>query len=264
MTEMNDQQLLRYSRQLMLPELDVAGQQTLLDATAVVIGMGGLGAPAAMYLAAAGLGTLVLVDFDDVELSNLQRQIIHQHAAIGSRKVDSAANSINALNPDVRVISRHAKLDQPGFDVLVADASIVVDATDNFTTRYQINSACWRTGVPLVSGAAIRWEGQIAAFDPRQPDTPCYQCLYPSGDDAALNCAENGVIAPLVGIIGSCQALETIKLLTGIGESLVGYLLFFDGKRMEWRKLRLPKNPQCPTCADSADTPRQVPPADQT
>lgn len=262
MTEMTDEQLLRYSRQLMLPEMDVAGQQTLLDATAVVIGMGGLGAPVAMYLAAAGVGTLILVDYDEVELSNLQRQIIHRHVAIGARKVDSAAKTIAELNPDIKVVCHHARLDSAGFDDLVQHASIVVDATDNFTTRYQINSACWRAGIPLVSGAAIRWEGQVTAFDPRIPDTPCYQCLYPSGDNAALNCSENGVIAPLVGIIGTCQALEVIKLLTGIGESLVGYLLFFDAKRMEWRKLRLPKNPHCPTCSVAADTRQQEPPAD--
>jgi len=262
MTDMTDQQLLRYSRQLMLPELDVAGQQALLDATALVIGMGGLGAPVAMYLAAAGVGTLILVDHDEVELSNLQRQIIHQHDAIGTRKVDSAARTIAMLNPDIKVIRHNAHLAQAGFNDLVRQASVVVDATDNFTTRYQINAACWAAGVPLVSGAAIRWEGQLASFDPQVADSPCYQCLYPSGDDAALNCAENGVIAPLVGIIGSAQALEVIKLLTGVGESLVGYLLFFDAKRMEWRKLKLPKNPQCPTCATAADTPAPAPAED--
>jgi adenylyltransferase/sulfurtransferase len=262
MSDMTDQQLLRYSRQLMLPELDITGQQKLLDATAVVIGMGGLGAPVAMYLAAAGVGTLVLVDHDEVELSNLQRQIIHQQTSVGTRKVDSAAKALAALNPDIKVIRQHAQFDQAGFDGLVQSASIVVDATDNFTTRYQINAACWHAGVPLVSGAAIRWEGQVTAFDPRRPDTPCYQCLYPSGDDAVLNCSENGVIAPLVGIIGSCQALEVIKLLTGVGESLVGFLLFFDAKRMEWRKLKLPKNPHCPTCAAAADTHPPAPAAD--
>jgi len=246
---MNDNQLLRYSRQIMLPEVDIAGQQALVDASVVIIGLGGLGAPAALYLAAAGIGRLVLVDHDAVELSNLQRQIIHQQSDIGKRKVDSAAATVRNLNPEVTVEVLHAHLDTAGFESLFSTASVVVDATDNFSSRYQINQACWQAQVPLVSGAAIRWEGQISVFDPRTSDSPCYRCLYPSGDDAALNCAENGVIAPLVGIIGACQALETIKVLTGAGESLVGYLLFFDGLRMEWRKLKLPKDPQCATCS---------------
>lgn len=246
---MNDHQLLRYSRQIMLPEVDIAGQQALVDATVVIIGLGGLGAPAAFYLAAAGIGRLVLVDHDEVELSNLQRQIIHQQSDIGKRKVDSAAASVHELNPEVAVETVHARLDTTGFESLFSTASAVVDATDNFSSRYQINQACWQAQVPLVSAAAIRWEGQISVFDPRTNASPCYQCLYPSGDDAALNCAENGVIAPLVGIIGTCQALETIKVLTGAGESLVGYLLFLDGLRMEWRKLKLPKDPQCATCS---------------
>ena len=245
---MSDEQLLRYSRQIMLPELEVAGQDKLRAATVGIIGMGGLGAPVAMYLAAAGVGRLALVDHDEVELSNLQRQIIHQHDRIGSRKVDSAADGIAALNPDVIVNKHHGLLGDDGLRELAADADVLVDATDNFQARYQINAACWRAGTPLVSGAAIRWEGQVAVFDPRQPEAPCYQCLYESGDDSALSCAENGVIAPLVGIIGACQAMEVIKVLTGIGETLAGYVLYFDGKRMDWRRLKLPKNPRCPTC----------------
>jgi len=189
------------------------------------------------------------VDHDEVELSNLQRQIIHQQNDIGKRKVDSAAASVRELNPEVAVETVHARLDTTGFKSLFSTASAVVDATDNFSSRYQINQACWQAQVPLVSAAAIRWEGQISVFDPRTNASPCYQCLYPNGDDAALNCAENGVIAPLVGIIGTCQALETIKVLTGAGESLVGYLLFLDGLRMEWRKLKLPKDPQCVNCS---------------
>jgi molybdopterin/thiamine biosynthesis adenylyltransferase len=246
---MNDNQLLRYSRQIMLPEVDIAGQQALVDATVVIVGLGGLGAPAALYLAAAGVGRLVLVDDDDVELSNLQRQIIHQQNDIGTPKVDSAAITVRQLNPEVTVETHQFRLDTAGFESLFSGASVVVDATDNFSSRYQINQACWQQQIPLVSAAAIRWEGQISVFDPRAGDSPCYQCLYPNGDDSALNCAENGVIAPLVGIIGSCQALETIKVLTGAGESLVGYLLFFDGLRMEWRKLKLPKDPQCANCS---------------
>lgn len=246
---MNDNQLLRYSRQIMLPEVDISGQQALVDATAVIVGLGGLGAPAALYLAAAGVGRLILVDDDVVELSNLQRQIIHQNNDIGSRKVESAAATVRSLNPEVVVETLHARLEPAGFESLFSSASIVIDATDNFSSRYQINEACWQQQIPLVSAAAIRWEGQISVFDPRLNDSPCYQCLYPSGDDSALNCAENGVIAPLVGIIGTCQALEAIKVLTGAGDSLVGYLLFFDGLRMEWRKLKLTKDPRCATCS---------------
>jgi len=247
---MTDEQLLRYSRQIMLPELDVAGQEALLAGRVLVVGLGGLGAPAALYLAASGVGHLTLVDHDDVELSNLQRQIIHQHAAVGTRKVDSATTTIAALNPEVTTEPHHGKLDDRGLGELVSQADVVLDATDNFQTRYQLNDLCWRAGVPLVSGAAIRWEGQIAVFDPRRPDSPCYRCLYERGDDAALNCAENGVIAPLVGIIGTFQALETIKLLTGVGETLTGRVLYFDAKRAEWRKLTLPKDPACATCGD--------------
>ncbi len=246
--DFSDEQLLRYSRQIMLPELDIAGQARLDSATAAIVGLGGLGAPAALYLAAAGVGRLILVDHDEVELSNLQRQVIHRQAALGQRKVDSAAASIAALNPEVTVEPRHGRLSPEGFEALAREATVVLDATDNFETRYAINAACFRAGTPLVSGAAIRWEGQVAVFDPRVPDSPCYQCLYGSGDDNALNCAENGVAAPLVGIIGSCQAMEAMKLIAGVGETLTGWVLYFDGKRMEWRRLKLPKNPDCPTC----------------
>jgi adenylyltransferase/sulfurtransferase len=246
--DFSDEQLLRYSRQIMLPELDVAGQARLRDATAAIVGLGGLGAPAALYLAAAGVGRLLLVDHDEVELSNLQRQVIHRQDALGQRKVDSAARTIRALNPDVCVEARHGKLSPAGFEALAREATVVLDATDNFETRYAVNAACFSAGTPLVSGAAIRWEGQLAVFDPRVPDAPCYQCLYGHGDDHALNCAESGVAAPLVGIIGSCQAMEAMKLLTGVGETLTGRVLYFDGKRMEWRRLKLPKNPDCPTC----------------
>lgn len=246
---MNDEQLLRYSRQIMLPEIDIAGQEALLAATVLVIGLGGLGSPVALYLAAAGVGRLILVDHDDVELSNLQRQIVHQQAAIGQSKVASAAATLSALNPETTVEAIHADLGEAELTGLVARSIVVVDATDNFRIRYALNDACWAARVPLVSGAAIRWEGQVAVFDPRADDSPCYRCLYSSGDDAALNCSENGVVAPLVGVIGAAQALETIKLITGVGETLTGRVLYFDGKRMEWRSLRLPKYPRCPTCS---------------
>ncbi len=246
--DLNDEQLLRYSRQIMLPELDVAGQEKLLDATVLIVGLGGLGSPAALYLAAAGVGRLALCDHDQVELSNLQRQIVHNQHTLGRTKVASAADALAALNPDVALTEIPEKLAGDALTDAVGRASVVLDATDNFATRFALNAACLATGTPLVSGAAIRWEGQVAVFDPRSPASPCYRCLYEESEDGALRCAENGVIAPLVGIIGACQALETVKLITGVGETLTGYVLYLDGKRMEWRRLRLPKLPGCPAC----------------
>ncbi len=248
--ELSDPELLRYSRQIMLPELDIAGQERLLNARVLIIGMGGLGSPAALYLAAAGVGTLVLADHDQVELSNLQRQVVHRTGSIGESKVASAARTLAELNPDVRLETRPQKLDAGELTAEAERCDVVLDATDNFASRYAINEACWQAGTPLVSGAAIRWEGQVAVFDRRREDAPCYRCLYREGDDQALNCAENGVAAPLVGIIGTCQALEAMKLLCSIGESLAGYVLYFDALHMDWRKLRLKRDPDCPTCRD--------------
>lgn len=248
MRELDDDQLLRFSRQIMLPELDIAGQEKLLNARVMIIGMGGLGSPAAMYLAAAGVGRLIIADDDLVELSNLQRQIVHHTDSLGEPKVESAARTLQRLNPAVSVETLATRVDGAALAQQAGRCDVVVDATDNFTTRYAVNDACWAAGTPLVSGAAIRWEGQVAVFDPRQRDAPCYRCLYREGDDEALNCAENGVIAPLVGIIGACQALETVKLICGVGESLAGYVLYFDARHMDWRKLRLSRDPQCPTC----------------
>ena len=245
---MNDDQLLRYSRQIMLPEFDVAGQQALLDAKALIIGLGGLGSPAALYLAAAGIGSLTLVDHDTVDVSNLQRQIIHDQDSLGRTKVESAAARIAALNPATRVDAIPRRL--PGTDLTdaVAEAQVVLDGTDNFSARYAINAACVQCKTPLVSGAAIRLEGQVTVIDPRRDDAPCYRCLYGDAGDEALNCAENGVAAPLVGIIGSVQAMEAMKIVAGVGKSLAGYVLHLDAKRMEWRKFRLTKDPGCPTC----------------
>ena len=245
---MNDEQLLRYSRQIMLPEFDVAGQEALLNATALVIGLGGLGSPAALYLAAAGIGNLTLVDHDTVDLSNLQRQIIHDQESLHRAKVESAKVRINAINPDVCVRTIADRLDGDDLAAEVAEADVVLDGTDNFTARYAINAACVEVGRPLVSGAAIRMEGQVAVFDSRQEDSPCYQCLYADASDVALNCAENGVAAPLVGIVGSIQAMEAMKVVAGVGEPLVGHVLYVDAKRMELRKLKLNRNPHCPTC----------------
>lgn len=247
--DMNDQQLLRYSRQIMLPEIDVAGQEKLLDATVLVVGLGGLGSPAALYLATAGIGRLILSDHDQVDLSNLQRQIVHTQASLGQTKVASAARTLAGINPEVALELIPERLAGEALTAAVGAASVVVDATDNFSARFALNDACVALGVPLVSGAAIRWEGQVAVFDPRDPESPCYRCLYTEGDDQALNCSENGVIAPLVGIIGTCQAMEAIKLITGVGDTLTGRVLYLDGKRMEWRKLTLPRLPDCPVCS---------------
>ncbi|MEM8769565.1 MAG: molybdopterin-synthase adenylyltransferase MoeB [Pseudomonadota bacterium] len=246
--DLSDEQLLRYSRQIMLPDVDVAGQEALLDATVLVVGLGGLGSPVALYLAAAGVGKLILTDDDAVDLSNLQRQVVHGQADIGASKVASAAATLRAINPEVQLELIPERLTGMTLDAAVRRATVVVDATDNFATRFELNAACVAARVPMVSGAAIRWEGQVAVFDPRQADSPCYRCLYAEGDDGALNCSESGVIAPLVGVIGTCQALETIKVITGVGETLTGLVLYFDGKRMEWRRLRLPKDPNCPVC----------------
>lgn len=249
MTELNDEQLLRYSRQIMLPEIDIAGQEKLLDSSVLIIGLGGLGSPAAIYLAGGGVGELVLSDHDRVDLSNLQRQIVHRTDTIGETKVASAARSLQQLNPGTRIQTIDRKLEGDELLQAVDRADVVLDATDNFGARYAVNDACWQTMTPLVSGAAIRWEGQVAVFDPRSPDSPCYRCLYSEGDDEALSCSENGVIAPVVGIIGTCQAMEAIKLITGVGDTLTGHVLYFDGKRMEWRKLGLSPDPSCATCA---------------
>ena len=243
---MNDEQLLRYSRQIMLPAIDIAGQEKLLAARVLIVGLGGLGSPVAMYLAAAGVGHLLLADHDRVDISNLQRQIVHGNDSVGASKVESAAATLRRLNPDVGLTLLAEKLDAARLGTVVPDVDLVIDGTDNFATRYAVNDACFEAGVPLVSGAAIRVEGQVAVFDPRTPDAPCYRCLYPEADSAPLNCAENGVAAPLVGIIGSVQAMEAMKLIVGTGTSLAGYVLYFDALEMDWRKLRLRRSPSCP------------------
>ncbi len=248
---MNDNELLRYSRQILLPEVDVEGQEKLLSAQVLVVGLGGLGCPVAMYLAAAGVGHLVLADFDEVDLSNLQRQVAHTSARLGMAKVDSAARTLAELNPDTRVDCLNTRLEGDALLSQVAAADVVVDCTDNFSIRFAINRACVETKTPLVSGAAIRLEGQVSVFDSRRPEAPCYRCLYDVADDENLSCSESGVLAPLVGIIGSVQALETLKLIAGFGEPLVGRLLILDAKNMNWTSLKLPKDPACPVCAHS-------------
>jgi len=245
---LSDEQLLRYSRQIMLPEVEIEGQEAWLNSRVLIIGAGGLGSPVAIYLAAAGVGTLVLVDDDEVDLSNLQRQIVHTTDRIGQPKVESAKQSLQALNPTISVETIAARLEGAALNAEVAKADLVVDCTDNFSTRFALNRACVEQKTPLVSGAAIRTEGQVAVYDPRHEDAPCYQCLYREGEDEALTCSESGVLAPLVGIVGSVQAMEALKVLAGIGTPLVGRLLLLDGLRMEWRSLKLRKDPACPVC----------------
>ncbi|MDP1932539.1 MAG: molybdopterin-synthase adenylyltransferase MoeB [Gammaproteobacteria bacterium] len=245
---MRDEELLRYSRQIMLPEMDVAGQQKLLDATVLIVGMGGLGCPAAMYLAAAGVGHLIIADDDTVEITNLQRQIAHGQADVGQPKVLSALATLKGLNPDVRITPLQQRLTAAELDDIVPTATLVLDACDNFTTRFELNQACVKHRVPLVSGAAIRMEGQVAVFDSRDETSPCYQCLYKLGDDEQATCSRNGVMAPVVGIIGAVQAMEAIKMISAVGKSLTGRLLLLDAKNMQWREMRLPRDPHCSVC----------------
>jgi adenylyltransferase/sulfurtransferase len=245
---MNDQQLLRYSRQIMLPQIDIAGQQKLLTAKVLIVGAGGLGSPAAMYLAAAGVGQLSIYDDDQVDLTNLQRQIAHHTPDIGMDKVISTLNTLKKINPEVKVLASKARLQGEALLNEVFAADVVLDCSDNFTTRFAVNQACVVAKTPLVSGAAIRFEGQVSVFTPGVNDSPCYNCLYQSEGEELQNCARNGVIAPITGIVGSIQALEAMKLLMQVGEVLVGRLLLLDGLTMEWQTMRLKKNPQCPTC----------------
>lgn len=245
---MNDAQLLRYSRHILLPEIGIEGQARLLSARVLVVGAGGLGSPAASYLAAAGVGTLVLADGDAVDLTNLQRQILHSEDAIGINKAESGRRSLGRLNADCRVLPA-GRLEGDRLAEEVASADVVLDCSDNFATRHGVNRACVAAGKPLVSGAAIRFDGQVAVFDSRQPKAPCYECLFPADTEAEeLRCAVTGVFAPLTGIIGAMQAAEALKLLAGCGESLAGRLLLLDGLRMEWRSVAVPRDPACPVC----------------
>lgn len=250
---MNDQQLLRYSRQILLDEISISGQQALLDAKVLIIGMGGLGSPVAMYLAAAGIGELSLVDFDSVELSNLQRQIIHNTHSLGKPKVESAKQTTQAINPDIKIHPINRKLNTADLQILIQQHDVVVDCSDNFTTRFEINHACVKAGKPLVSGAVIRMQGQVTCFDLHQPDSPCYRCLYSEDGEIEESCSNNGILAPVAGIIGSIQATEVIKLIVGL-PTLTGKFLVLDAKHMQWRMITLKKDTQCPECAKSKQT----------
>jgi thiazole biosynthesis adenylyltransferase ThiF len=245
---MNDNQLLRYSRQIMLPQIDIEGQQKLLEARILIIGAGGLGSPASIYLAAAGVGSITIYDDDEVDLSNLQRQIAHHTSDIGIDKVISTQRTLKNLNPEVNVQALKARLEGEQLETAVTSADVVLDCSDNFSTRFAINSACVKHRTPLVSGAAIRFEGQVAVFTPGKNDSPCYNCLYRNDGEEQQTCATNGVIAPITGIIGSIQALEAMKLIMNIGETLIGRLLLVDGYTMEFNTMKLRKNPSCPTC----------------
>ena len=244
---MDDQQLLRYSRQIMLPQIDMQGQQKLRQASALIIGLGGLGSPAAMYLASAGIGELVLVDDDAVELSNLQRQIIHNTASLGEPKVVSAKNMLAQLNPEVKLETVARRLNEAELEEVIGRVDIVLDCTDNFTSRFLTNDIAVKLGRPLVSGAAIRMEGQLSVFN-RTSGSPCYRCLYKDEGELQESCSETGILAPVVGTIGCLQATEAIKVLLDIGETLDGRLLVFDAVDMEFRTLRLKKDPDCPAC----------------
>jgi molybdopterin/thiamine biosynthesis adenylyltransferase len=250
---MNDQQLLRYSRHILLDDIGIEGQQRLLAAHALVIGAGGLGAPAALYLASAGVGHITLVDDDEVDLTNLQRQVIHTTSRIGQPKVDSARDALLQINPDIGISALRERAGPERLAQLVANATVVLDCSDNFATRHAVNRACVAAGVPLVAGAAIGFDGQISVFDPRRDDSPCYACLFP--EDAKFEevaCSTMGVFAPLVGIIGTMQAAEALKLAMGILTSLAGRLLLLDARAMEWTSIGVARNCACPVCATRA------------
>jgi len=246
---LSDQELLRYSRQILLSQVDIDGQLKLKQAKALVVGLGGLGSPVALYLAAAGVGALHLADFDTVDLTNLQRQVIHDSASVGMSTGDSAIQRLQAINPEVALVAHRQALDDDTLAAAVAAVDVVLDCSDNFTTREAVNAACVEAGKPLVSGAAIRLEGQLSVFDTRRDNSPCYHCLYGHGSEAELTCSEAGVLGPLVGLVGSLQALEAIKLLAGFGEPLVGRLLLIDALSTRMRELRVKRDPACAVCA---------------
>ena len=246
---MNDQQLLRYSRHILLPQIDISGQEKLTQSSVLMIGAGGLGSPVALYLAASGVGKLIICDNDTVDLTNLQRQIIHHTDSIGQAKSESAQQTLTRINPEVNIIALQQRVDDTKLQELVKQADAVVDASDNFKTRHQINSACVTYEKPLISGAAVRFEGQVSVFDLRKNDSPCYHCLYPAdGEDIDMPCAAMGVFAPLVGIIGSMQAAETLKILLGLGETLNGRLQLLNSLTMNWHSIKLSKDPACGVC----------------
>ncbi|PIX99779.1 MAG: molybdopterin biosynthesis protein MoeB [Hydrogenophilales bacterium CG_4_9_14_3_um_filter_59_35] len=248
---MDDNQLLRYSRHILLPQIGIEGQEKLLGSHALIIGAGGLGSPAALYLAASGVGRITICDGDSVDLTNLQRQIAHFTHSLGTNKATSAQRTLKAINPEINITAIPQRVEGAELNCLIAQSDVVLDASDNFATRHAVNRACVAHGKPLISGAAIRFDGQVAVFDLRAPSSPCYHCLFPeAGGEEGERCAVMGVFAPLVGIIGSTQAAEALKILCGAGQSLNGRLLLLDGLQMEWRSIRLKKDPACPVCGE--------------
>ena len=245
---MKDVELLRYSMQIMLPQIDIEGQQKIVDSTVLIIGMGGLGSPSALYLAAAGIGHIIIADFDQVELSNLQRQIIHHTSDIGDDKVNSAKKKLLELNPNIKVTIANEIVHTDNLSSLIKDVDIVLDGTDNFESRFEINKVCVEFQTPLVSAAVIRLEGQISVFKGYEKDKPCYRCLYSEEGGENESCIENGVLAPVAGLVGTIQALQAIKVLLGLGEQLCGTLLLVDGLDLSFRKVKVSKDKQCPVC----------------
>lgn len=238
----------RYSRHTSLPQIGEGGQKRIRDSHVLIVGLGGLGSPAALYLAAAGIGRLSLADFDTVELSNLQRQVAHTTERVGELKTESARQACLDINPDCLIETLNHALDREDLDELVGQCTVVLDCTDNFPTRFALNASCVAAGVPLVSGAAIRFDGQISVYDSRQSDAPCYRCLYSDSDNPTDTCAQAGILGPVVGMVGCVQAIEALKLICEIGNSLSGRLVLFDGLSMEWNEITLRRNPQCPVC----------------
>ena len=250
---LSDDELLRYSRQILLRQVDIEGQLRLKQSRVLIVGLGGLGSPVALYLAAAGVGELHLADFDRLDLTNLQRQIAHDTASVGLHKVDSAMARLSALNPLIKLVPHRVAMDVDTLEAAVSAVDLVLDCTDNFAVREAVNAACVAAVKPLVSGAAIRLEGQLSVFDPRVETSPCYHCLYGHGSEAELTCSEAGVLGPVVGMIGSLQALEAIKLLAGFGEPLVGRLLLVDALSSRFRELKVKRDPACTVCGHSRD-----------
>lgn len=246
---MNDEQKERYSRHINLPAVGLTGQQKLIDSTALIVGLGGLGSPVAMYLAAAGVGHLIFADFDAVELSNLQRQVAHRTDSIGELKTHSASETCIAMNPDLKIETFNEVLEHETLATLVPRCDIVIEGSDNFPTRFAVNEACVKYGVPLVSGAAIRFDGQVSVFAGHDKALPCYRCLYGGDSDSAETCEQTGVLSPIVGIIGTIQAAEALKVLAEFGSPLYGRLLLLDGLTMQWNEIALRKNPECPVCS---------------
>lgn len=246
---LNDEELLRYSRQILLPQIDIDGQLRLQQARVLIVGLGGLGSPVALYLAAAGVGELHLADFDSVDLTNLQRQIAHTTARVGTPKVQSAAQAMADINPEVQVTALQARVDAAALDSLVRDATVVLDCSDNYATRQAVNAACVRHHKPLVAGAVIQFDGQITVVDPRDAQSPCYACIFPpDAEFEEVRCSTMGVFAPLVGVVGAMQAAEALKLIAGVGQSLAGRLLMLDGRAMEWNTMRVQRHADCPVC----------------